>query len=199
MERELKELLGTEDPVDHAVFACIASHGIQNVTMDIVARAVGRSRTSFYRQFTSWQELVARTHRRTVGLIDGWFPPPRGDRRLELERLWSSLMAFLSSAWGHAFLAMRPHLASEYGISEVEFLEMRRMPTFVRWVDSSPLVARTVWALVLTAGCPSLRARERHVMRELVWSRFICSGVDVDPDEVDLSRAHPLGGFLSLQ
>jgi AcrR family transcriptional regulator len=188
----MKNLLGTEDPTDIAVFECIAMHGIENVTMDMVARRSQRSRAAFYREFSSWRRLLSRVHRRALRLMDWWFPRPEGQPRLELEWWWATMMEFFATSWGRAFLALRPQLATESGMNEVEFQELKMMPALAKWARAPEPIMRAIWAITLSAACPTVGDNERVVMREMVFSLIApyAAGSSVSDDE--------LGEFVAL-
>jgi AcrR family transcriptional regulator len=87
--------LGTEDVLDIAVFEGVIAHGVDGVTMEMVAKRAGVSRATLFRQYASRHDLLRRAHRRAVRLIGWWAPRAGGDRRFELEWRWSTMMQFL--------------------------------------------------------------------------------------------------------
>jgi AcrR family transcriptional regulator len=188
--------LGTQDPTDIAEFECIATHGIDAVTMEMIARRAGWSRATFYRQFPSWRHLVRNTHHRAVRLIGWWAPRGCGDLRFELEWWWSTLQSFFASDWGRAFLVMRPHAACGRTMAELERAEVSSMPDLAPWTRASAPIVRAVWALALTAACPTFDETDRAVLRDVAYamlSRTASSDDDAggDWDEV-VALATPL-------
>jgi AcrR family transcriptional regulator len=159
--------LGTEDPLDIAVFECVIAHGIDAVTMEMVAKRAGVSRATLCRQYAFRNDLLRRAHRRATRLIGWWVPRSGGDRRFELEWWWSTMMQFFASDWGRAFLALRSHAADLHGI---ERSELGLMPDLAKWAGVSRPVLRSIWSLVITAACPSFDEEERGTVRELVYA-----------------------------
>jgi AcrR family transcriptional regulator len=162
--------LGTEDPLDIAVFECVIAHGIDAVTMEMVAKRAGVSRASLFRQYACRNDVLRRAHRRAARLIGWWVPRSGGDRRFELEWWWSTMMQFFATDWGRAFLALRAHAGNLHG---VERSELGLMPDLVKWAGVSMPVLRSIWSLVITAACPSFDEDERATVRELVYAMLV--------------------------
>jgi len=159
-----------QDETDLTVYALIIELGVEAVTMEKVAERVSFSRATLYRQYPSWRALVTATHRRTLYQLNGLLPAGGGDRRLELEQWWSAMMTFFFTPCGRAFMALRPHVATRYGMHEVEQVEREMLGGMATWLQAPVAVTRAIWAMALSAGDPRLDRLDRRAMREIVWS-----------------------------
>ena len=183
--------LGTQDPVDIAVFECLIAHGVDGVTMERIGRQVGVSRATFCRRYSTLRELVRGTHARATRLIGWWVPAGRDDKRFEFEWWWATMMEVFASPWGRAFLAMRPLAAAGAGMHEVDRRELALMPDLERWAKVSAPVLRAMWALVIAAACPSLDEKDRETLRELVFAMVVPPPLGEDAEE-ELAHLHAL-------
>ncbi|WP_115699195.1 TetR/AcrR family transcriptional regulator, partial [Klebsiella pneumoniae] len=109
--------------VVRAFVDCIAESGVTEMTADDVARRLGSSRAGLYRQFGSWPQMVLFGYEAMLEWIDSQIPEPGGDRRVELETWWSSLVRLFGSPLGQALLAMRSLAELHSGARELEELE----------------------------------------------------------------------------
>lgn len=183
--------------LEEALFECFAQQGIDAVTIDDVARRLGRSRAALYRQFGTWPQLLACAHGQLVELIDQQSPGRGDDRRLQFEQWWSSTIEFFATPHGRGFLGLRLLAARRIGLHALEDEELARLPSLSKWMGSSALVARTAWLLVLSATHPALDDAGRGQLREIIWSiiapeRFTPAA----DDELDFSAAQALGALL---
>jgi AcrR family transcriptional regulator len=188
--------LGTQDSTDIAVFECIVAHGIEAVTMEMIAGRAGQSRTSFYRQFPSLRHVVRNTHHRAVKLIGRWAPDRSRDLRFELEWWWATLQEFFTTEWGRAFLAMRPFAASGLPMHELERVEVALMPDLARWTGAPALSLRVVWSLALTAACPTFDEASRATLRELAYAVLSRHGAPNNDADDQLAELVALGSPL---
>jgi AcrR family transcriptional regulator len=174
--------------VEQALVECVAERGIHRVTIDHVARRMGRSRASLYRYYGDWLGVVAFGYGNLLELLDARFPTLDSGRTVVFERWWSLTQQFLGSSTGLAVLALRPFAASNRGLHQLERDEIDRMPAFKSWVKSAT-VARVLWALAL-AGCdPTLGEGERGAIREMAANLAVETEA---ADEIDFSRAPAL-------
>lgn len=178
---------------DREIYACIIEHGIEAVTVNMVAERLGRSRTTFYRQYRNRRALLTATHRRTLLRLDSLFPMGAGDLRLQFEEWWATMMKLFRSPLGRAFLALRPYVATRHGMHEVEHYERELLPGLQRWLRAPAAVTHAVWAMVLSASTSSVDDRGRGSIRELVWSMIEpWSAAPGRNEEVDWSDVRPL-------
>src|SRR5262245_49278796 len=99
---------------------CIIEHGVAELGVDHVARKLGWSRASLYRQLGSWPQMVRFGYEAMLEWIDAQIPE-RGDyARLELERWWFALTRLFSSPQGRAILAMRTLASLHIGAAELD-------------------------------------------------------------------------------
>jgi AcrR family transcriptional regulator len=205
------ETIWPRDSIRYALCECILEHGVQHVTMPMVARRAGISRATLYRLHPGWNELVRDVHARVARALDDRWPRRGDNRRLEFEEWWLLLARFFRTGFGRAFLQMRPHVATRFGMHEVEYYELGYLRRFVEWAGSQQ-VARAVWAVVLAAACPRLNQSDRAAMRELAWSiansavgLYLGPGADDEEVELELEHTRPLatpildGGFIVMR
>ncbi len=171
---------------DLTVYRAVGELGVERLTMDLLAKLLRYSRTTFYRRYPNRKELLTEVHQRTIGRIDRVSPRGAGDRRLELEEWWAAVMAFFRTPHGRAFLAIRPCVATIYGMHEVEFYERELLTRLSRWLGDDGALLRMAWALVLSASCHKVDPSTRLAMREVLWSLVSSPpGESVLDDEVD--------------
>lgn len=65
------DILGPDYRVTIALLSCVVRDGIENVSVDVVAGEMWRSRAGLYAQFGGWRGMVRHAHSQTVGLFDG--------------------------------------------------------------------------------------------------------------------------------
>lgn len=179
-----------------AVLECVAELGIDAAEIGVVARRVGRARSTLYLQHGGWRELLGQTHAYTLQEIDRIFAGEGSTRRGQFERWWARLIEFLRSPYGRGFVALRSRVSTG-GPLETE--EIARMPILVSWIcDGEPpdaaaaARAQAIWLVALSAvGCVELEPE----LSGLAWSLVEAARVSkatrpsVDTAE-DLSRAH---------
>lgn len=148
---------------------CIAEHGVTQLTVDVVARRLGWSRASLYRQLGSWPQMVRFGYEAMLEWIDGQIPQSGADRRVELEEWWSALMSLFALPAGQAVLGMRALAVLHYGAAEVAELEAARLIAFRRWCAGSPAAFLASWSLVRAAGMQNVGEPARLELREILW------------------------------
>jgi AcrR family transcriptional regulator len=146
--------------VERAVLAMVHRHGIDGTDVEVVAAELGRARSSLYRQYGSWRDLLAYTHGRIIDAIDKMFICMRSGRRAQFEEWWADASALLVNPSGAAFRMIRWRLMSD----EFEQRELAMLPNLVAWMGTAGL-ARAVWNVVLGSIDEASSAENR----ELVW------------------------------
>lgn len=182
--------------LEEALFACIAAQGVDGVTIDDVARRLGRSRAALYRQFGSWPQLLACAHWQVIEMFNDHFPRGGENRRLDFERWWSGMLEFFRTPSGRGVLALRHLTATRIGLDQLEEEELARLPVLVKWINGSRVVTKTTWRLLLSATDASFDDAQRAELREIVWSIVAVRVALGQADELDLSAAVPLSGLL---
>ena len=188
--------LFVDERVEKAVLECIAEHGVDQVDVGVVARHLGRARSTLYLQHGDWQTLLLFTHERALEGINTLFPSASGETRAEFEGWWSALNEFLRGPLGVGFLRLRTRLQLK---DSLEVRELAQLPAYLRWVGArvsslvpTPLaVARTVWLVALSAAVHPAAMVD---LRELAWS--LIGSQPRRKIELDDTRIEALGPLL---
>jgi len=99
-----------------AVLAALRSGGYQSVTIDGIARTVGRARTSIYRRWPSKRHLVAYA---VISEMGGNPAPDTGELRSDLEAAVMTLWSAFSGPLGHALGGLVGEMAQDPQLAEL--------------------------------------------------------------------------------
>ncbi|GMU63647.1 MAG: hypothetical protein AMXMBFR34_54100 [Myxococcaceae bacterium] len=146
-----------------AVLTAVAERGLGELTVDVVAERLGRSRASVYRDLGDREALLVLAHRCAVQDLSNGFGRVRpGPPRMQLEEVFTELRTALSGREGRAFRQVRSAVVGRGDLEEFRRREVEELVALRRWVETL---------------MDPLHAREEGVVEELtaqLWS--LCLG-----------------------
>ncbi|MBL8950004.1 MAG: hypothetical protein JNK82_04450 [Myxococcaceae bacterium] len=158
----------------------VAENGAHRLGFDEIARFFACSQAALYRRFRGWHALMEFLHGALTETVDAAFKGPNGHRPEDLEDWWTTMVAFLRSRRGRAFLSLRPCASNGRDMAEVARAEAERLQHLTRWVKQATCpagvapttVTRMLWSLVvLGAGEPDVERQMFEFAQSLVAAR----------------------------
>jgi len=141
-----------------AVIDCITRDGAHNLSVELVAKELRRSRSALYQQFGSLRRLLKGVHEGLLLRFNAHCSHWDDDRRGVFDRWWNAVAHDLRTPLGAAFRELRGLVAERGGCEMLALEEVRGMPWLIRWLDTmnpadgSGLVAHRLWTAQLAAA-----------------------------------------------
>ncbi len=164
--------------VTAAVVDCITRDGIHNLSIDVIARELRRSRSALYQQFRNWRGLLKSVHSELFVGFNAHAHFWKDDRQEVFNEWWNGAAHDLRTPLGGAFRAIRGLVAEEGGCEALALSEVRMMPRLVRWLDEQKpadkpvLVAHRLWVFMLAAAPFSIGSPAEQTFRRLAQAEF---------------------------
>jgi AcrR family transcriptional regulator len=165
------DFLGDDTRATMALLECITREGVHQVNIDGVARQLGRSRTTMYRQYGNWRGLLKHAHTQVLQILDDLVQTMFLERREAFDKWWSAVAQMLRTANGRAFRALRGQVAEDEGVERLTIDEVMQLRSLVLWTGND-LVAHRVWVLMLASTGFPAEDPAADTLRELAWSQI---------------------------